>query len=399
MNLNYNFTDNNKKIAYGLMGGGVLLALLGAFTIHEHAAQRIWANLLVNGFYFMAIALGATFFMAVQYAAEAGWSAGLKRVFEAVSQYLPIGCGVVLLCILGSQLHLNHLYHFMDPDLYDPKSEHYDEIMVGKQAYFNPIFYWARILAYFVGWSLFMRAFRKRSLQEDLQESVLRHRKSMDFSAWFLVFFAVTSSTMSWDIIMSIDAHWFSTLFGWYCFAGMFVSALITINLLVIHLKENGYFEHINENHLHDLTKFMFAFSVFWAYLWTAQFLLIWYANIPEEVTYYMDRWENYKWLWVFNLAINFVFPFLVLMTRDAKRRWGTVKFVGSVIIIGHWLDVFIMVMPGTVKEHWGIGPLEIGMLLAFLGLFIFVVLSSLAKAPLVAKNHPFLEESKHHHV
>jgi hypothetical protein len=399
MNLNYNFTDNSKKITYGLMGGGVLLALLGAFTIHEHADQRIWANLLVNGFYFMAIALGATFFIAVQFVAEAGWSSGLKRVPEAIMQYLPVGSLVVLVCLLASQFHLNHLYHWMDPDLYDPNSEHFDEVINGKKAYFNPLFFWGRILAYFIGWTLFMRAFRKRSLQEDLQEDFNKHRKSMDFAAWFLVFFAVTSSTMSWDIIMSIDTHWFSTLFGWYIFAGMFVSAIITINLVIIHLKEKGYFEHVNENHLHDLTKFMFAFSVFWTYLWTAQFLLIWYSDIPEEVTYYMDRWENYKFVWIFNVFINFVCPFLILMTRDAKRRWGTVKVVGWIIIVGHWLDVYIMVMPGTVKEHGSIGLLEIGMLLAFGGLFIHVILSSLAKAPLVAKNHPFLNESKHHHV
>lgn len=399
MNLNYNFTDNSKKTALGLIGGGLVLAIIGALTIHDHVGQRIWANLLVNGFYFMAIALGATFFIAVQFVAEAGWSAGLRRVPEAIMQYLPIGCGVVFLCILGSQLHLNHLYHFMDKDLYDPSSEHYDEIIAGKGAFFNPVFYWFRILAYFIGWSLFMRAFRKRSLQEDMQESFDRHRKSMDFAAWFLVFFAVSSSTMAWDIIMSIDTHWFSTLFGWYVFAGVFVSAIITITLVVIHLKERGYFEHINENHLHDLAKFMFAFSVFWTYLWTSQFLLIWYSNIPEEVTYYLDRWENYKFIWILNVVINFVFPFLVLMTRDAKRRWGTVKFVGFIILIGHWLDVFIMVMPGTVKEHWGFGPLEIGMLLSFLGLFMYVILSSLTKAPLVAKNHPFLVESKHHHI
>ena len=134
MNLNYNFTDNSKKITYGLMGGGVLLALLGAFTIHEHADQRIWANLLVNGFYFMAIALGATFFIAVQFVAEAGWSSGLKRVPEAIMQYLPVGSLVVLVCLLASQFHLNHLYHWMDPDLYDPNSEHFDEVINGKKA-------------------------------------------------------------------------------------------------------------------------------------------------------------------------------------------------------------------------------------------------------------------------
>ena len=221
----------------------------------------------------------------------------------------------------------------------------------------------------------------------------------MNASGWFLVFFAVTSSTMAWDWVMSIDPHWFSTLFGWYVFSGMFVTGLTMITLISIHLKRNGYFQHINENHLHDLGKFMFGVSVFWAYLWTSQFLLIWYANIPEEVTYFQDRWENYKVLWVTNLVINFIFPFLVLMSRDAKRNMAYLVVAGVAILCGHWLDVYLMIMPGTVKANYGIGLLEIGMFAGFAGLFGYVTLNALTKAALVPKNHPFVEEASHHHI
>lgn len=198
---------------------------------------------------------------------------------------------------------------------------------------------------------------------------------------------------------MSIDAHWFSTLFGWYTFAGLFVSGMATMALLVLYLKKRGYMQHINENHLHDVGKFMFAFSVFWTYLWFSQFMLIWYANLPEEVVYYQTRWEYFRTLWIGNFIVNFIAPFLVLMTRDAKRKVQVLWVGGIIIICGHWLDVFLMVTPGTVGAHWHIGFVEIGTFVGYLGLFLFSTFRELSKAPLVAKNHPMLAESMHHHI
>lgn len=469
--MNYTLTKNTKNILFGMMGLGVV-GLAYAF-IAGIEGQRIWANLLVNALFFTFIALAGTFFVAVQYAAEAGWSAGLKRIPEAMGQFLPIGGAVVLVILIASALHFNHLYHWMDgylvkekttvqelrdyetglqkhaahgeehdaasdghshdahaeavpeKDTYkseakypvgpahnlyaenyasaSPETEidnpHYDSIIAGKSGYLNIPFFLGRAIIYLLIWIAFTRFFRKRSLDEDLQGDEVKHKKNMNMAGWFLVFFAVTSSTMAWDWIMSLDPHWFSTLFGWYVFAGMFVTGLTMITLITIHLKRNGYFQHINENHLHDLGKFMFAFSVFWTYLWTSQFLLIWYANIPEEVTYFLDRWEHYKFLWVANLVVNFIFPFLVLMSRDAKRNYSYLLVTGIVIFCGHWLDTFLMVMPGTVKENYGIGLLEIGLFAGFTGLFGYVTLTALSKAALVPKNHPFIEESAHHHV
>jgi Ni/Fe-hydrogenase subunit HybB-like protein len=214
-----------------------------------------------------------------------------------------------------------------------------------------------------------------------------------------LVFFAITSSMSAWDWIMSIDTHWFSTLFGWYVFATMFVSALTALMMIVLYLKSKGYMPEVNKSHIHDIAKFMFAFSIFWTYLWFSQFMLIWYANIPEEVTYYMARFGEYKAVFFTMVVLNFIFPVMVLMSRDAKRNHGFIYAAGIVILFGHWLDIFIMIMPGSVGGHWTLGLVQIGTLLGFVGLFINVVFRSLAKAPLMPEGHPMFVESKHFHI
>jgi amino acid permease len=213
------------------------------------------------------------------------------------------------------------------------------------------------------------------------------------------VAFAVTSSTAAWDFIMSIDTHWFSTLFGWYTFAGMFISAIAVMNFILAYNVKKGNMPFITEHHLHDAGKFMFAFSIFWTYLWFAQFMLIWYANIPEEVTYFMVRFDHYRELFIANFLINFIAPFLVLMTRDAKRKLNLLMIISVVIFIGHWIDVFLMVTPGVVKEHWHIGWMEIGTTIGFLGMFMYVVQNALSKAPLLREKHPYLQESLHHNI
>jgi len=443
-------STRNLLIAFVVIG---VLALL--YGILELDSQRVWANLLVNGIYFTFLALCGTFFVALQYVAEAGWSAGLKRIPEAMGQFLPIGAIVIVVTLGASALHFNHLYHWMDdfivkeevtvgelknyeadlearvqhqeaaatdqenaevsaqPVVYyadkyatapDDKSidnPYYDEEIHDKRPYLNDGFFFARTLIYLLVWILFTSYMRKKSLEDHIDPEKKRKWfiRMRNVGAGFIVFFAVTTSSSAWDWVMSIDAHWYSTLFGWYNFAGLFVSGLTTIAIILSLLKLKGLMPHINENHLHDLGKFVFAFSVFWAYLWFSQFMLIWYGNIPEEVTYFQARWEHYHFIWIFNIFINFVFPFLILMTRDSKRKFGTVLSVGIILIIGHWLDMFIMVMPGTVKANWGLGLLEIGMFLGFVGLFGLVTARSLSKVPLVPKTHPFLEESEHHHI
>ena len=203
---------------------------------------------------------------------------------------------------------------------------------------------------------------------------------------------------MSWDWIMSVDPHWFSTLFGWYVFASMFVSGITAIALITIYLKSNGYLEFVNDSHIHDLGKFMFGISIFWTYLWFSQFMLIWYSNIPEEVTYFISRIEDYNLPFFGMLVMNFIFPLLILMNSDYKRINYFIVMAGIVIILGHYMDVFNMIMPSAVGDKWFIGVPEIGGFLFFLGLFVFIVFKELTKAPLLTTGDPYVQESKNFH-
>ncbi|MGO3307024.1 MAG: quinol:cytochrome C oxidoreductase, partial [Sphingobacterium sp.] len=224
--------------------------------------------------------------------------------------------------------------------------------------------------------------------------------KSFKLSAIFLVIFGFTTPIWSFDTVMSLEAHWFSTMFGWYNFAAMWVSGLAAITVIVVLVKKAGYLGWVNENHLHDLGKLMFGFSIFWAYVWFAQFILIWYANMPEETVYFYKRFEpEYKpWFWL-NIILNFVAPLLLLVDRDTKRKGNIMLFVSILLLCGHWLDYYVMIMPGTVDMHRGFGYIEIGTALGFVGLFTFLVMNKLSKHPLGAKHHPLLDESLHHQL
>lgn len=367
---------------------------------HDLSANRPWAAFLVNSIFFLGIGIGTLFFLAIQYAAQVGWSAGLIRVFEAVSMYVGIPLlGILFLAVTGG-MHMHHLWHWMAEGIMDPASANYDPIIAGKEGYLNVPFFTIRTLAYLVIWAGAAYLLRRNSLREDAlpagQNLFFTQRK---LAATFVVLYAVTSSTSAWDWVMSIDTHWFSTLFGWYTFAGMFVTAMTVLNLLVMYLRINNHLPWINANHQHDLGKFMFAFSVFWTYLWFSQYMLIWYSNIPEEVTYYLPRFKGeYKPLFVAMVAMNFIFPILVLMSRDAKRIFGFIGLAAAFVLAGHWIDHYIMIMPGAVGYDYGFGFAELGGIFFYAGLFLWVTLSQLAKAPLKLKNHPMLTESEHFH-
>jgi len=369
--------------------------------------NRLYTNLWINNVFFVGLAIIGVFFVAIQYASQAGWSAGLKRVPEAFGYWLPIGGALMFVLFFVSG---HHLFHWTHVDVYEVGGEHYDEIISGKQAFFFwpmtgesgfPFFFLFRMLAYFGLWYWFFTMIRKHSLKEDIEGGTQHWFKMRSLSAIFLVIFAVTSSTAAWDWVMSVDVHWFSTMIGWYTFASWWVSGLAMITLIVIFLKDNGYLSIVNNNHLHDLGKFIWAFTIFWTYLWFSQYLLIYYANIPEETIYFIERLTAGQYAPVFylNLILNFFLPFLLLMTRDAKRHTRFLKIVCSIILVGHWFDFYLMITPGTLQYDGGFGFMEIGVAMVFGAGFLFVVLSRLAKAPLIAQNNPMLEESLHHHI
>ncbi|WP_207533847.1 quinol:cytochrome C oxidoreductase [Desertivirga arenae] len=365
---------------------------------HEEHAQRTFANLLLMGYYFTCVCAAGAFFLALQFVAQAGWSAGLLRVPQAFARVLPIAA-VVLVVIVAAGLLTHNLYEQWHPSHHEgAEGEH--GITGSKATFLSVPFFLVRQVVFLGIYSIFAVLLARFSSNEDTEGGLSNYNKSFKYSAIFLVIFGFTTPIWSFDTIMSLEAHWFSTMFGWYNFAAMWVSGLCAITLTVILLKKSGYLSWVNQNHLHDLGKFIFAFSIFWTYVWFAQFLLIWYANMPEETVYFYKRWEpSYKpWFWL-NIVINFLSPVLILMTRDAKRQTAVLTFVCILLLCGHWLDYYMMIMPGTMEEHHTFGITEIGIALGFAGLFAYLMLTRLAERPLVAKNHPFLEESLHHHI
>ena len=365
--------------------------------VQEQLAKRPWSALYVAAFFFMMIALGALAFYAIQFAAQAGWSPLLFRVMEGITAYLLPGAIIVVAIALGSHFigHHNEIFIWMNEDVVKD-----DELIQGKSGWLNITGFIIRAIIFIGGWSLYRHFARKFSIaQDNADEGDNRNfKKSFRIAAGFLVFYIYTESMMAWDWIMSVDPHWFSTLFGWYVFASMIVSAVTVIAMVTMYLKGKGLLPQVNNSHIHDLAKFMFGFSIFWTYLWFSQFMLIWYSNIPEEVTYFITRIEDYRLPFFGMLVLNFIFPLLMLMNSDYKRINWFVIMAGIVILFGHYIDIFNMIMPATVGDRWFIGIPEIGSILLFGGLFLFIVFTALTKAPLVAKRNPFIHESEHFH-
>jgi hypothetical protein len=375
----------------------------------EHAGSPIWLKRLLislwhSNVYLIGVSVVGTVFMAIQYVAYAGWSVVIKRINEALSAWLVPG-GVLMLVIFGVSLINHDIFHWTVPGIMEKTvnghaNPNYDAIIAGKSSFLSIPFYIIRTVSYLTIWAVFSWKLRQLSLQEDQNGGTYYFHKSIVAAALFLVLFAVTSSMSAWDWVMSVDVHWFSTMFGWYVFASWWVSGIAATTLIAIFLKQAGYLRMLNSNHFHDLGKLMFGFSIFWTYVWFSQFMLIWYANLPEESVYFTQRLGGfdgrYTWMFYGNLVINFVFPFLALMTRDAKRQMIMLKIVCIAILIGHWSDFYLMFMPGTMKGENGF-LIEIGVALILLGAFLILVTRRLAAASLVPVNHPFVEESVHH--
>ncbi|WP_316832636.1 quinol:cytochrome C oxidoreductase [Pedobacter aquatilis] len=375
-------------IAYGFLAGDKVM--------HE----RTFANLLLMGYYFACVCMSGTFFLAVQYVAQAGWSASILRVPQAMAKTLPIAA-VILVVIISAGLFSHNLYHHWHADgLTDKNSPNYDAIIAGKSVFLNVPFFLGRQVLFLGVYSIFSIMFVKFSYNEDLAGGLNSYRKSFKNACIFLVIYGFTTPVFAFDTVMSLEAHWFSTMFGWYNFAAMWVSSLATIAIILILLRRAGYMQWVNNSHLHNLGQFIFGFSIFWTYVWFAQFLLIYYANMPEETVYFYKRFEYYKFWFFLNLAMNFLAPVLLLMDRDNKRTDVRLLFVSIVVLLGHWVDYYQMIMPGAVEDgHNGFGIIEIGTAAGFVGLFTFTVLSALSKKPLIAKNHPLLQESLHHQL
>jgi len=412
-NYDERFEFSGKAKTYSLIAIAIGLAAI-AFGVLAGHTERTFANLLLMSYYFASICMQGVLFCAIQYVSQAGWSASIIRIPQAYGKVLPYAALVLIAVITlglltshtvveeGKKIVEPYLYgHWATKGLVVKGSENYDAVIAAKSGYLNIPFFYARLIIFLGLYSIFGALLAKYSKNEDELGGMANYNKSFKISAIFLVVFGFTTPLFAFDAIMSLEAHYYSTMFGWYNFAAMWVSGLAALTLITIILRQNGYMTWITDNHLHDLGKLVFAFSIFWTYVWFGQFLLTYYANIPEESVYFYKRWEpEFKpWFWL-NIVINFCAPVLLLMSRDAKRAATVLKYVCIVVLCGHWLDYYMMVMPGTVgSEGRGFGVEEIGIAVGFVGLFSFLMLNALSKVSLLPKKHPFLEESLNHHI
>jgi hypothetical protein len=368
--------------------------------VYHQLKNRPWSAMYVSLIFFLGISLLVLAFYASQRVAQSGWSVVLFRVMEAITANLvPTSIIMLLVIISASVLHMNHMFPWMAEGTFDPSSENYDAIVDGKSWWINATGWTIRGIIYLGLWNFYRWFIRKNSIAEDTaNDGNKTYKRNYNASVIFLFIFMLTESMMSWDWIMGLDPHWFSTLFGWYVLASLLVSALTVIAFVTMYLRSKNALPGVNDSHIHDLAKFMFGFSVFWTYLWFAQFMLIWYADIPEETTYFVARFTEYKLPFLAMVVMNFVFPILLLINSDYKSIPWFVVIGGLVILGGHYIDFFVMIMPGTVGAQWSFGLPELGGLLFFLGIFIYTVFSSFAKADPIPKGNPFLEESEHFH-
>ena len=385
-----------RNLAIGLL----VLGLAGLGMAFAGDAWRAWANVLIGAYYFTGIALGAAFIFAVYSMVNAGWWVVIKRPVEAFTTFLPVG----LIAFLAIGLFgLHSLYEWSIPEIVA-----HDHLLQRKSVLLNESGWLMRVVIYFGIWMTTTFLMRRNSRAQDADASIARTGANVKLGAIHLVFFALTITFAGLDWMSSLEPHWFSTMFGVYQFIGLFVGAAAWLTLFVLGMKKAGYLAYVNENHYHDLGKMMFAFATFWAYIWVSQYMLIWYSNIPEETTYYMMRQnDGWQYVWALNPLVRWVIPFLVLLPRNNKRNQKVLIGVALLLVFGHWLDIYLQVMPAVshfAAHHHGaevhgpfIGLQEVGGWAFFAGLFLLIVPQMMTRAPLLAQNDPYLDEALHH--
>lgn len=356
--------------------------------------QRTWANYLIVNYYFLSLAMGGAFFLVIQSISQSGWSSAFKRIPEAMMTYISVASVFFLLIYFG----VHDLYHWSHKEIVD-----IDPVIQHKSGFLNVPFFFMRMIIYFILWIVFIRILRNLSLREDNTDpdkidSILKlFGKSELFSKILIFVLAVTFSLSAFDWIMSVEVHWYSTIFALKNLVAAFLHGVSIIVLIIIILNRRGYFPFLNKYHLHDFSRYIFMLSIVWGYFWFSQFMIIWYGNVPEETVYYYIRWqEGWKVLFFLEIGLNWAIPFLVLLPVKSSRNKTAIVIVIALLIIGQYIDLFVQVIPGTtglLKFGW----IEVGMFLGYAGLFALFVATALGKAKLIPPNHPYLEESMNH--
>jgi len=291
---------------------------------------------------------------------------------------------------------MNSIYTWINPESHG-FDEHSMHLIHHKSPFLNVPFFIVRLVFYFAVWIFMTRLLRKYSLKEDAVGGLENFKKSEFYSKIYIFTLALTFSLASFDWLMSIQPTWFSTIYSLKNFVSAFFHGSSIIVLIVLIMHHYGYFSFISNAHWADFSKYVFILSIMWAYFWFAQYLLIWYANIPEETNYYVMRLTG-KWKIIFylNFILNWSIPFLVLLPNYFARKKFILGIVICFLIIGQYIDIYEQIVPGTLGEV-KIGLTEIGSFIGFAGLFIYIVLRTLSSASLIPEKHPLLNESLHH--
>ena len=356
--------------------------------------ERLWHAYLLSYFFFMLLPLGGLFFISIQHTTGAGWSVHIRRLAEALTAYFPIAFVLTLPLIYGAF----SLYDWLDADKVAQ-----DSLLAHKAPYLNLPFFLIRLGIFLGGWFFFAKKLVSFSFKQDQDGSVKWTQKSVKYSVIFLLFFALSLSLFSVDLLMSLDAHWFSTIFGVYVFAGLFQSVfavLILLSAWLLKQDKEKYKKLINENHLHDLGKFLFAATVFWAYIAFSQYMLIWYANLPEETTFFIVRSKGaWSFVSLSLIVLKFIIPFLLLLPRQMKRKWQTMVPMAYLILVMQFVDIYWLIYPHFDSHFPRFSWLEVCIFLAFLGFFIRSIFSFLEKNSPVPLKDPRAAESLSHRV
>lgn len=383
--LTLNPTTN--ALMYGLMAIGVASFVGGLFL----NAQRTWFAYLLHHSLFLGLGIGALFFMVMHYLAFAGWNVAVRRVSEGMASYIFFAILFNVVLFFG----LSKIYPWTNHELMET-----DHLLHSKVGYFGLTFYVIRVLAFFGVLAFFTWRILNNSTAQDEEGGVERLNRQKPLSALFLVLFAPMFTVFSVDLIKSLDPKWFSTIFGVYVFIGFLQASIAAMIVIIRMLQRHGYLEIVTADHFHDLGKYLFGFTIFWAYIGVSQYLLIWYANLPEETSFYLAR-QVPGWLWVSILlpVIRFVLPFLLLLPRMAKRTPAYLEKVAWLVLLSAWVDLNWLIMPTFSPNGFTFSIWDLGMLLGFLGFFGFAIRRFLSKHPTVPVKDPFLHETLHHHV
>lgn len=375
-----------KAAMFGFLFVGLVTFVLGLMKNPE----RMWTSYLTAFFFFASLTVGAMFFIAFSYAANAGWSASIRRLAEALTSYFPVMLIMTIILFLG----FKKLYLWADP-------AQLAEMGSGRMIYLNPIFVTIRLIVFSVGCLVFRSLIVGNSIKQDQSGDHQLTFKNASYSIGFIAFFAIFFTMYSFDLMMSLLPTWYSTIFGIYCFAGAVQAAMALLAIVIVWMRNstftNGY---ITEEHQHDVGKYIKGFTVFWAYIAFSQFMLIWYANIPEETEFYIMRSLN-GWMAVsFALLIfRFIVPFLVLLPRGAKRNNSILVSTSILVLVMQYVDIYWLVYPNFFDGEPQFGLWEIGIFLGFAGLFIMTMIQFMKKHNLVAIKEPRLHEALNHHV